>query len=270
MFSATPSDFDDAASPFNDEPTTVHDAEIPASDTAAALTANADGDAATQIPSRSSLAATPPEPSQRARTPQNESTAKLDFEVALEQLQQIVGRLERGSGSLESSLSDFEAGMSLLRSCYSTLEHAERRIELLTRISTDGSQVETEPFDATATFTSAESSADEHRAKGRSTKTASAKGQGSKVEPIGAKKSASKKAKPAEPRTEFANAEPDATPASTLKSALTPTSGLPGSGAADDTLTPPFEVSADSSPPDPPQDQPQRTTRSPGNLFDQF
>ena len=72
------------------------------------------------------------------------------FESALVDLQQIVGELESGALGLEDSLRQYERGASLLRHCYSLLESAERRIEILTGRTAEG-EPETAPFDATAT-----------------------------------------------------------------------------------------------------------------------
>jgi len=82
------------------------------------------------------------------RTKKND--AAPTFEEALEQLQQIVGELEEGSGGLENSLQRFEQGIGLLRTCYQTLEQAEQKIELLTAVDDQGN-LTTEPFDATST-----------------------------------------------------------------------------------------------------------------------
>jgi exodeoxyribonuclease VII small subunit len=54
------------------------------------------------------------------------------LEEALEDLEQIVGRLEDGKLSLEESLVLFERGIRLVRLCSSRLESAEQRIESLT------------------------------------------------------------------------------------------------------------------------------------------
>lgn len=56
----------------------------------------------------------------------------LDLEEALEDLEQIVGKLEDGKLSLEESLVLFERGIRLVRLCNSRLESAEQRIESLT------------------------------------------------------------------------------------------------------------------------------------------
>ncbi|VVB63228.1 Exodeoxyribonuclease 7 small subunit [uncultured archaeon] len=54
------------------------------------------------------------------------------MEEALEDLEQIIGRLEDGKLSLEESLVLFERGIRLVRLCSSRLESAEQRIESLT------------------------------------------------------------------------------------------------------------------------------------------
>ncbi len=73
------------------------------------------------------------------------------FEDALQELGAIVGQLEDGSLPLEESMAQFERGIGLLRNCYSVLEDAEQRIEILTSVTEDGS-VQTADFDAEATF----------------------------------------------------------------------------------------------------------------------
>lgn len=54
------------------------------------------------------------------------------MEEALEDLEQIVARLEDGKLSLEESLVLFERGIRLVRLCSARLESAEQRIESLT------------------------------------------------------------------------------------------------------------------------------------------
>ena len=60
------------------------------------------------------------------------SEEDLNLEEALEDLEQIVGKLEDGKLSLEESLVLFERGIRLVRLCSSRLESAEQRIESLT------------------------------------------------------------------------------------------------------------------------------------------
>lgn len=55
----------------------------------------------------------------------------IQFEAALDQLQQTVKRLESGELSLEQSLQFFEEGVRLTRLCQSQLTAAEQRVEIL-------------------------------------------------------------------------------------------------------------------------------------------
>ena len=82
--------------------------------------------------------------------PETPTTDTPTFETALAELQRIVSDLENGSVGLEESLAQFERGVTLLKTCYATLERAEQRIELLVGAKPDGSPL-TEPFDASAT-----------------------------------------------------------------------------------------------------------------------
>lgn len=54
-----------------------------------------------------------------------------DFESALAELDTVVRKMEEGDLSLEKSMELYERGLQLSRFCHSTLEAAERRIELL-------------------------------------------------------------------------------------------------------------------------------------------
>jgi len=51
------------------------------------------------------------------------------FEVAMEELEALVDRMEQGEVSLEDSLKAFERGRALVTRCKAILEDAERRIE---------------------------------------------------------------------------------------------------------------------------------------------
>ena len=55
----------------------------------------------------------------------------LNLEEALEDLEEIVGRLEDGKLTLDESLALFERGIHLVRLCGARLESAEQRIESL-------------------------------------------------------------------------------------------------------------------------------------------
>ena len=66
--------------------------------------------------------------------PENESEGtKVDFESALEELENLVSKMESGDLSLDDSLKAFERGIELTRTCQSTLEAAELRIQMLTK-----------------------------------------------------------------------------------------------------------------------------------------
>lgn len=63
---------------------------------------------------------------------------KIDFEAALVELEEIVHVLEDGNIGLSDSLARYEKGVRLLRHCYEMLDGAQRRIELLTGVDTQG------------------------------------------------------------------------------------------------------------------------------------
>ncbi len=73
------------------------------------------------------------------------ASSEVTFEQALEKLEQIVTRLEDGQLGLDQSLAEYEQGMRYLKLCYDKLEHAERRIELLTGVDAEGN-VTVRPF----------------------------------------------------------------------------------------------------------------------------
>ena len=64
-----------------------------------------------------------------------------DFESALAELDTIVRKMEEGELTLESSMELYERGLQLSRFCHTTLEAAERKIELLN----DRGEVRTAP-----------------------------------------------------------------------------------------------------------------------------
>lgn len=53
------------------------------------------------------------------------------FEKALEELEQIVERMEAGEISLEESLKQFERGIYLTRTCQQALREAEQKVQQL-------------------------------------------------------------------------------------------------------------------------------------------
>lgn len=67
------------------------------------------------------------------------------FESALEELEQLVERLESGDLPLDEALSDFERGVKLTRECQQKLASAEQKVKVLME---ENGQVQELPFDA--------------------------------------------------------------------------------------------------------------------------
>ena len=66
------------------------------------------------------------------------------FEQSLDELEQLVGKMEHGEMSLEESLAAYERGVGLYRRCQSALEQAELRVRLLSDPANPG---DAKPFD---------------------------------------------------------------------------------------------------------------------------
>jgi exodeoxyribonuclease VII small subunit len=67
---------------------------------------------------------------------------ELTFEQAMEQLEQIVEKLEEGDVPLEKAIQYFQEGMLLSKICHEKLTHAERQMDLILK---DNGQLE--PFE---------------------------------------------------------------------------------------------------------------------------
>ncbi|MDO9142286.1 MAG: exodeoxyribonuclease VII small subunit [Methylobacter sp.] len=65
------------------------------------------------------------------------------FEDSLAELEQLVNQLEQGELSLEESLTSFERGVNLTRTCQKALQEAEQKVQIL--IEKNGTQT-LEPF----------------------------------------------------------------------------------------------------------------------------
>lgn len=63
------------------------------------------------------------------------SPAKPDFETALKELETLVDTMEKGDLSLEDSLSHFERGVQLSRTCQQALKDAEQKVDILMKKS---------------------------------------------------------------------------------------------------------------------------------------
>jgi exodeoxyribonuclease VII small subunit len=72
--------------------------------------------------------------------------AKLSFEEALKQLEEIVQRLESGRVELEESIAIYERGAALKAHCETKLKDAEARIEKIV-LGPGGTAAGLEPLD---------------------------------------------------------------------------------------------------------------------------
>ena len=68
-----------------------------------------------------------------------------NFEQALEELEQIVRKLESGEGGLEQSIADYERGALLKAHCEAKLREARMRVEKIAERA--GGAIGTEPLD---------------------------------------------------------------------------------------------------------------------------
>ena len=79
-------------------------------------------------------------------TEENADLSKLTFEQALEQLEKIVDRLERGDVALDESIKIYEQGEALKKHCATLLQSAEDKVEKI-RVGADGTAKGSEPLD---------------------------------------------------------------------------------------------------------------------------
>jgi exodeoxyribonuclease VII small subunit len=63
--------------------------------------------------------------------PDSPASAVASFERALDELEQLVQKMEKGEQSLDESLAAYERGIALYRECQKALEQAEQRVRLL-------------------------------------------------------------------------------------------------------------------------------------------
>lgn len=56
----------------------------------------------------------------------------VNFESALERLEEITGRLESGEASLEQSIELYTEGLQLAKDCHQKLDAAEKKIKIIT------------------------------------------------------------------------------------------------------------------------------------------
>lgn len=66
-----------------------------------------------------------------SKKPDTPASAVASFERALDELEQLVQKMEKGEQSLDESLAAYERGIALYRECQKALEQAEQRVRLL-------------------------------------------------------------------------------------------------------------------------------------------
>ncbi len=64
----------------------------------------------------------------------------MTFETAMNQLNEIVAKLESGQAPLEESLKLFEKGSELVTFCYDKLNKAEQKISQMTALEQNGTE----------------------------------------------------------------------------------------------------------------------------------
>lgn len=72
-----------------------------------------------------------------------EKIESMTFEAAMARLEEIVRMLESGNAPLDTSLTLFEEGVSLVKLCNSKLDTAEQKVKILTDAG-DGTLIETD------------------------------------------------------------------------------------------------------------------------------
>lgn len=77
-------------------------------------------------------------------TKKSSSSKKVSFEAAMQELEALVARMEKGDRSLEDSLQDFERGVELTRLCQTALREAEQKVQ---KLATNNGQSTLAPFD---------------------------------------------------------------------------------------------------------------------------
>ncbi|KJS42053.1 exodeoxyribonuclease VII small subunit [Roseovarius sp. BRH_c41] len=72
--------------------------------------------------------------------------SEMTFEQAMKELEQVVGRLERGDVALDESITLYERGAKLKKRCEEKLKEAEEKVAAIT-LDADGQPTGTKPVD---------------------------------------------------------------------------------------------------------------------------
>ncbi|WP_294623807.1 exodeoxyribonuclease VII small subunit [uncultured Roseovarius sp.] len=73
--------------------------------------------------------------------------SEMSFEAAMQELEQVVGKLERGDVALEESITLYERGAELKKRCEAKLKEAEEKVAAIT-LDGEGAPSGTTPVDA--------------------------------------------------------------------------------------------------------------------------
>ncbi len=72
--------------------------------------------------------------------------SEMSFELAMRELEQVVGKLERGDVALDDSIALYERGAELKKRCEAKLKEAEEKVAAIT-LDSDGQPTGTAPVD---------------------------------------------------------------------------------------------------------------------------
>lgn len=72
--------------------------------------------------------------------------SEMSFEQAMKELEQVVGKLERGDVELEESIRLYERGAELKKRCEAKLKEAEEKVAAIT-LDDDGEPAGTTPVE---------------------------------------------------------------------------------------------------------------------------
>lgn len=115
-----------------------------------------------------SNATAPTDPPSKKPPMTNPTKRQRRFESALDEIEAIVTKLERGELDLGESLAQYQQGIETLKECHQLLSDAERRITLLSGFDADGNPV-------TTCFDETEMTLDEKQSKRGNRRTAERK-----------------------------------------------------------------------------------------------
>ena len=72
--------------------------------------------------------------------------SEMSFEDAMKELEEVVGKLERGDVALDASIKLYERGAQLKKRCETKLKEAEEKVAAIT-LDGDGTPTGTQPIE---------------------------------------------------------------------------------------------------------------------------